>query len=387
MFCKVGTRDHQSASLAVTRHLASSRQRCRPPLRRGSTLEATSTAGRHPALLMPAPPTLCMIRLPACSGGTSEHGWGTSFTCRPGARQTSWFSCMPPFLLVLPSADFLLYPCLIDNLHCYKLFLLCLLTLQAAAQSQASSAHAMRRFTRCECQADPDISVATSLHPPLTLPRQLPEELPSMERPAERQPAQPNGEAELQVQQNGRPEQPSLAGTAATPPAGKAEATALAAEVPRAKPTVQQQSMDLYADLGSSAPSPAAPTVSARLPPAGHGRDTVALVQQADNRAGQCHLPPGPLQAPAQMDAARHVQPQPSAMQQQQERQRQQQQEQQQQERQQLLEAAPAGSLQALLSNPAALQALLKDPAQLQRLLEKHPALISMLRTTLSQKP
>ena len=50
------------------------------------------------------------------------------------------------------------------------------------------------------------------------------------------------------------------------------------------------------------------------------------------------------------------------------------------------LASAASGSLQALLSNPAALQALLKDPAQLQRLLEKHPALISVLKSTLGQK-
>ena len=49
------------------------------------------------------------------------------------------------------------------------------------------------------------------------------------------------------------------------------------------------------------------------------------------------------------------------------------------------LDSTASGSLQALLSNPAALQALLKDPAQLQRLLEKHPALISVLKSTLGQ--
>ncbi|KAL4436605.1 hypothetical protein ABPG75_003744 [Micractinium tetrahymenae] len=252
---------------------------------------------------------------------------------------------------------------------------------RAAAQSQASSAHAMRRFARRECQTDPEVSVATSVHPPLTLPRQPPEQVPLMERPAQQQQAQPKAEPEQQPQQRGRPQQPSPVGTAtaATVPAVKAEPQAVAphAGLPelQALPSVQQ-SMDLYADLGSGIPGSAASAAAQQLMP-GHARASVASVRQVEGR-GEEHpqrrpQPQLPEKRPPQQQAEKpqlaQLQVQPK----------------QPPREQQHLEPTSSGSLQALLSNPAALQALLKDPLQLQRLLEKHPALISVLKAALAQ--
>jgi len=252
---------------------------------------------------------------------------------------------------------------------------------QAAAQSKASAAHAMQRFARREFQASPDVSLATSLHPPLTLPRQPPhypvvmEEAVQHPHPAQEQrPEQQQQPAKAEQQQ-----QPSHATSAVV----KQEPTAVAApagseRLPRLPTT--QQSMDLYADLdlqgrassgrqqlhaatSSHAPAKAAPVMKQnqqlQQPPSGIGADAGQKLV-ASVHGNQAAQPPSEVQ---EASRAGGVAPQqPSA------------------------EIGTTRSLQALLSNPTALQALLKDPAQLQRLLEKHPALISVLKSTLGHK-
>lgn len=233
--------------------------------------------------------------------------------------------------------------------------------LQASVQSQASAAHAMRRFARRECPADLDASLETSLHPPLTLPRQPRQQPAIMEQPAPKQPgvlpaaaAQPAalpGSPGAAAAVKAEPESPERQ-AAATPAAATQLPVAAKAEPLAPLPSLQQ-SMDLYGDLDlqarGSVPSAAA---------------AAAQRQQIDGGAvGRQHqhaAPPAAVQAQptAQQAAPFAAAAQPDA----------------------------AGDLKALLSNPAALQALLKDHAQLQRLLEKHPALISILKNTLGQK-
>lgn len=284
---------------------------------------------------------------------------------------------------------------------------------QAAAQSQASSAHAMRRFARRECRANPDVSVATSLHPPLTLPRQPPDVPPLLE-PSER--GQPRTKAEVVQQQQPRPQErqqwqqqtPASLEGQARQMAGRSAAGGTTATATGVKPEpassgaqLQElpsglQSMDLYADLGHGAQArmeretgamqramavsaPRAATAQAAAPlidrrpqlgqsglasqQLGSGQGGMAL-QQAGH-GGERAQPGSDPGAPKQPQRQKPLPPLPQ---------------------QQTPEVTVSSSLQALLSNPTALQALLSDPSQLQRLLEKHPALISVLKSTLGHK-
>lgn len=221
----------------------------------------------------------------------------------------------------------------------------------------------MRRFARRECAADPEASLETSLHPPLTLPRQPRDQPPVMEQPVIRQPrlAAPAAAApQLAAVQEG-----SAAPAATQATAIKADSAAVQpAEQPTPLRSQQPPVEDLYGDLDLQARSLAAAhrgTGPAAVPQplpqpgmAGH---------RQEHGAKQASIQPA-MQLPA-AEAARRA---ASGV-----------------ANQQQTDAA-AGDLKALLSNPAALQALLKDPAQLQRLLEKHPALISILKNTLGHK-
>ncbi len=244
--------------------------------------------------------------------------------------------------------------------------------LQASAQSQASAAHAMRRFARRECAADPEASLETSLHPPLTLPRQPRDQPPVLERLLARQigggprpaaavaqPAAVQGDSAAPAAVKAEPAAAQRQGAEVQPAAGahaEENSTAVA-------PVEQQPAEDLYGDLdlrardsaiaGSTAP------VALRQPPSQPvGRDPqqragvgqASTTQHAVQQAGAAGSTAGSVVDEQQADTA------------------------------------AAADLKAILSNPAALQALLKDPAQLQRLLEKHPALISILKTTLGRK-
>lgn len=261
--------------------------------------------------------------------------------------------------------------------------------LQAATQSQASSAHAMRRFARREVQTDADASLEGSLHPTLTLPRQL-TKVPVVDKPSQQQQQQQNQEAVAapagacfsptpaaahtpEQQQHGSP--PVIAGAAIQAPAVKAEPVALQ----RLQSVPGQQSMDLYGDLSLQASG------SRQLHTAGNVGAAASWQQQHHQQPpisqqhddGQAAAQPSMQGRTAQVSAA-IIPPQPNHA---------------------ALDAPPAetarlpldstgsGSVQGLLSNPGALQALLKDPAQLQRLLEKHPTLISLLKSTLGKVP
>lgn len=233
-----------------------------------------------------------------------------------------------------------------------------LLHLQAATQSQASSAHAFRRFARRECLASShDTCVILSLHVPLTLPRQPPGEAPLAERPAtadttgrrSRHAGGSTPEAE-----RGQPAAADSCAAAGQGAAGgsdqgvvKAEPQQLVAAAPTtlpAAPRPQAASMDIYADLGVASQGPAGGAA---------GRASTAVPPVREQRP--------PTHAPGGADAAgRPASGQHEA-------------------------TAAAGGVQALLSNPEALQALLNDPAQLQSLLQKHPTLISVLKSSLGQ--
>lgn len=284
---------------------------------------------------------------------------------------------------------------------------------RASAPGQASSAHAMRRFARRECRADvdTDVSVATSLHPPLTLPRQQPELPPLMENPQQRQKQQqpqhqqPKAETAQQSPAIGRPQHHRAAGAsaaagAAPPPAARGAVKSephLMPAVADVQPPPSLQAMDLYADLGAGLPSttrstqgrqhqsaagstaalsaaaaatavtaaaPAAKTTPQQQPQQQQQAANTALLRQAQQHSVSQPGKPEqlvPRSIPARAAAGSNV---PS---------------------ERPLESASSGSLQALLSNPAALQALLKDPAQLQKLLKKHPSLISVLKSTLGK--
>lgn len=141
----------------------------------------------------------------------------------------------------------------------------------------------------------------------------------------------------------------ATAGAAAVPSVKEEEAVAA---VPQAQNA--QHGMDIYADLGAQQVPGQAPQAAAVQPPEPR--------QQQPSAAG-----PPPAQGSLAASASGGTEPQqPAPIQQQ--------------------DAASSGSLQALLSNPAALQALLKDPAQLQQLLQKHPQLISILKSTLGKQ-
>jgi hypothetical protein len=242
---------------------------------------------------------------------------------------------------------------------------------RASAQSQASAAHAMRRFARRECAADPEASLETSLHPPLTLPRQPRDQPPAMEPPQARQPgrvaapaaaahstAVPDGAAApvaiktepLAAQQQGGVQQPAVS---------------VQAQQPGPLPVAQQPVEDLYGDLDLRARGSAAaggrPGPVAQQQPPSHSQPGGTGQQSVQQTAAAAQPPMQPAtagvagQAPGSAAAQQPVD-------------------------------VAAGDLKTLLSNPAALQALLKDPAQLQRLLEKHPALITLLKSTLGQK-
>ena len=197
---------------------------------------------------------------------------------------------------------------------------------RAAGQSAASAQQAIRRFARLDCLPDPDVSVAASLHPPLThrrrprdeLPPQLaqPEQLPApaattaaaeaaagssaapaavkKEAPA-RVPEQaspfpghqrtpPSGAAAVAVKPEQQQQQRGQAGTPArggasmvTPPATRLPAT----HVPG--------SVDLYGDLQLSGRK-AGPT------PASSGRSAPPATAQATQQAAK---PPAAAAGPA----------------------------------------------------------------------------------------
>lgn len=242
----------------------------------------------------------------------------------------------------------------------------------------------MQRFARREFKASPDVSLATSLHPPLTLPRQPPHCPLVMEQAVQHPYPSQQREQPAKTEQQQQPSHATAALVKQEPPPAAVAPTG-SGRLPRL-PTAQQ-SMDLYADLdllGRASSGRQQPhAVSNNLAPA---RTAVGMQEGfADRqRSQQIQLPPAAISAHAEhkLMASAHgsqaaqppskarevsraggaVPEQPSA------------------------EIGTVGSLQALLSNPIALQALLKDPGQLQRLLEKHPALISVLKSTLGQK-
>lgn len=215
----------------------------------------------------------------------------------------------------------------------------------------------MRRFARRECAADPEASLETALHPPLTLPRQARDQPPVMEQPPARQPGSPTAPAlaaaqPAVVQGNSA----GLVTVKAEPAAARQPAAALQPEQRGAPHARQQPVEDLYGDLDVRTRG-TAPPAQQQLPsqPAARSHQQQQSVQhvstaQQPPAVGAAGAAAGGAAAPQQADAA------------------------------------ASGDLKALLSNPAALQALLKDPAQLQRLLEKHPALITILKNTLGQK-
>lgn len=237
----------------------------------------------------------------------------------------------------------------------------------------------IRRFSRTDCLAPSDLSLEALLHPPLTLPRQVPGEPPILEHRVLQQPklsmlhlaaaAAPTSVSPLASHAD--TDVQHAAGVAGANPSPQPPAVKAEPEPFELLGSVSFKATDdMYGDLGlqhrASESSPSAqqeprPPTQDQPPQQEAGGLTV---QQQAHECGKTEVAGAVLHrftpttgATGLMQAAHKP-----------------------------VDNAGTSSLQALLASPATLQALLKDPVQLQRLLEKHPSLITLLKSKLGKR-